>query len=599
LLASSLTATGVPISPVEGASFTGTVAQFTDADKNTNPAAYTATIKWGDGQTTAGTVTADPKAGFDVGGTHTYAEEGPSSISVQINDSDTDTASIQITNIVSDAPLTATGVTLNATQDRTLRNAVVATFNDADPAGKPSDFAATIDWGDGITSTGTVVRDQNGGFDVLGSHRYTAPGAFSVQVQIRDGGRDVTSTQFYTPINLVSDGVVPADHVDPNLINPWGIVASGGSPFWVSDNNAGVSTLYNGIGNPQSLVVTIPGPKGSPPGFVAAPTGVVNNGVAIDFLVNGPGTSAHFIFATEDGTISAWNSGTSAVLKVDNSQVPTAANGAVYKGEAIDTVGTSQFLYVTNFRAGTVEVYDNTFAPHTFSATQFTDANLPAGFAPFGIQNINGNVFVTYAEQNATKHDDVDGAGLGFVDEFSPTGALLQRVGGPGVQPELNAPWGLTIAPSNFGKFSNDLLVGNLGDSHVNAFSINPATGAFVFAGQLSDAQGHPLVLDGGFKGPSTRGLWGLRFGNGTGSGPTNTLFFTSGPNNETDGVLGSVTATSFSTANAPSVVSVSPGHDSDSHDGFMFAMNPDDSASSKKHDGAAFDAALEALQDG
>jgi uncharacterized protein (TIGR03118 family) len=550
LMASSLTTFSVPISPapVEGASFTSVVARFTDADKNTDPNQYSATINWGDGHTSTGSVAVDPKPnnGFDVSGTHTFAEEGSFPVSVQITDKDGDSGSVQTTNIVADAPLSASGVTINATSDLELNDAVVATFTDANPAGKASEFTATIDWGDGLTSEGHVVSDKNGGFDVLGSHHYSVAGAFAVHVQIQDGGEHVLATQFYTPTSLISDGTVPADHTDANLLNPWGL-AAGMTPIWISDNNAGVSTLTDGSGNPVKLVVTIPTPPGGTP--PAAPTGTVFNGNPAEFLINGMGTAAHFIFATEDGTVAAWNGGPSAVLKIDHSTF-----GAVYKGVTIATVGSSDFLYVTNFNSGQVEVYDSTFTPHTFSVTQFTDPNLPAGYAPFGIQAIGGSIYVTYALQNAQKHDDVAGPGNGFVDQYSPSGVLMQRLGGPGVQPELNSPWGVVLAPSNFGKFSNDLLVGNFEDSHISAF--DPTSGAFL--GQLADAQGHPLSLLGGFKGTSTKGLWGLRFGNGGAAGPTNTLFFASGINDEKDGLFGAITANSVSTASASSVVGVS-----------------------------------------
>jgi uncharacterized protein (TIGR03118 family) len=568
----SLSTTGVPINPVavEGTSFTSEVARFTDSDKNTDPTQYTVQINWGDGHVTSGTVAPDanPKNGFDVSGTHTYAEEGPYRATIQISDKDGDSATVKVTNIVADAALTATGTTLNASQNRVFNNVIVATFTDANPAGNPGDFTATIDWGDGITSVGRVERAGKGGtgFQVVGSHVYRAPGAFAVSSQIRDGGRDAVLTQFYTPVNLVSDGIVPADHTDPNLINPWGITASGGSPFWISDNGTGVSTIYDGAGNPNPLVVTIPGPKGSPSTFTAAPTGIVNNGNQSEFPVVPGGPSAAFIFATEDGTISAWNPGgpaglNAASLEVDNSQQVYANGGvgAVYKGLALASNGGSDFLYAANFRSGNVDVFDSNFKPVTtgtgaFPGT-FHDPSLPAGFAPFGIQALNGNLYVTFALQDSSKHDEVDGAGLGFVDVFSPAGVLLQKIGGTTPQPELNAPWGLVMAPANFGKFSNDLLVGNFGDSHVSAFD---ASGNFV--GQLSDAQGNPLVLLGGFQGTDTKGLWGLRFGNGSGSGSTSTLYFTAGVNDETDGLLGSVTATSFSTASAPSIASVTPG---------------------------------------
>jgi uncharacterized protein (TIGR03118 family) len=232
----------------------------------------------------------------------------------------------------------------------------------------------------------------------------------------------------------------------------------------------------------------------------------------------------------------------------------------VYKGLALlavptgSTLPAGQVLLATDFHNNRIDVFDASFQPVTLPLGAFQDSTLPANYAPFGIQVLNGNVYVTYAQQDAEKHDDVAGAGHGFVDVYSPGGFFLQRIGGVGRQPELNSPWGLTIAPANFGPFGNDLLVGNFGYIHVSAF--DPSTGAFL--GQLSDAKGHPLTLDGGFGGSDTKGLWGLGFGNGTGSGPTSTLYFASGIHDEMDGVFGSVTATSISTAQASTIVSVS-----------------------------------------
>lgn len=320
----------------------------------------------------------------------------------------------------------------------------------------------------------------------------------------------------YQQHNLVSDIPNVADNVDPNLANPWGISSSPTSPFWVSDNRTGVATLYNGSGQPQALVVTIPPPLGGTP--PSAPTGQVFNATS-DFA------GAHFIFATEDGTISAWTSGTSAVLEADAS-----ASGAVYKGLAMGNNGTSNFLYATNFNAGTINVFDNAFTPKTLSAT-FTDPTIPAGFAPFNIQNLGGNLYVTYAKQDAAKHDDVAGPGNGFVDVYDTNGNLQKRLisNGP-----LNSPWGLALASTNFGAFSNDLLVGNFGDGTINAF--DPVTGTFL--GSLKDINNNPIV---------NQGLWGLRFGNsGIGFDP-NTLYFTAGiPGDgaiEDHGLFGSIRA--------------------------------------------------------
>lgn len=333
------------------------------------------------------------------------------------------------------------------------------------------------------------------------------------------------SVQTYVQTNLVSDvqGVAPI--TDPNLKNPWGIAAGSTSPFWVADNKTGVSTLYNGSGTPQPLVVTIPPPTGgmSP----SAPTGIVfnDNTQANAFLVNGPGTRAIFMFATEDGTIAAWNAGTNAVVKVDHS-----SSGAVYKGLALanTAVGTTTVsrLYTTNFSQGTVEVFDQNFAPVTLAPGAFTDSRLPRGYAPFGIANIGGNLVVTYALQDREKVDDVPGRGRGFVDVYDPNGKLLGHIASRGT---LNAPWGLAVAPAGFGRFSNDLLVGDFGDGRINAF--RPVPGGYHFDGQLLGSSKRPITIDG---------LWGLKFGSNVGT--PNTLFFTAGPNDEENGLFGSLT---------------------------------------------------------
>src|SRR5512135_13773 len=338
-------------------------------------------------------------------------------------------------------------------------------------------------------------------------------------------------TRHYTETNLVSDGAVPAPVTDMNLVNPWGIVAGTATPtpWWVNDNGAGVATLYSisttSTGPPASkvgLTVQIPLPQGKTPPPASAPTGIV----FVDF-------ARSFIFATEDGTISAWNSsrGTNAVRVVDNS-----ATGAVYKGLALASTGGNSYLYATNFRAGTIDVFDSSFHQVTLGSTPitgtFTDPHIPAGFAPFGIANIGGNLYVTYAKQDAVKHDDVAAVGNGFVDVYAPNGTLLQRVAAHGT---LDSPWGLAVAPAGFGRFSGALLVGNFGNSRINAFDLKHGT----FLGQLTGTNGKPLVLNGGFQ--SQKGLWGIAFGNGVAAGSNNTLFFASGINDETDGLFGSV----------------------------------------------------------
>jgi uncharacterized protein (TIGR03118 family) len=256
---------------------------------------------------------------------------------------------------------------------------------------------------------------------------------------------------------------------------------------------------------------------------------VVFNDTA-QFVVSKAGKSgpALFIFATEDGTISGWNpfvDSTHAILAVDRSQVGL---GAVYKGLASGSHNNQGFIYATNFRFGTVEMFDAQF----HLVTSFTDATLASTcplpgqcFAPFGIRNINGNLFVTYALQKPGKHDDQEGPGNGFVDIFNTAGNLLSRFASQGT---LNSPWGLALAPANFGPFSNHLLVGNFGDGRINAFAL--PTGSF--SGQLADERGSPIKISG---------LWGLTFGNGSLAGDTNKLFFTAGINEESDGLFGRI----------------------------------------------------------
>jgi uncharacterized protein (TIGR03118 family) len=324
--------------------------------------------------------------------------------------------------------------------------------------------------------------------------------------------------------NLVSDIPGLAQSTDANLKNPWGLSSSPTSPIWVSDNNAGVSTLYRGDGSKVALTVTIPAPD-APAG--GTPTGTVFNTTASDFQVSKGTTKAKalFLFATEDGTILGWNptvAATSAVIAVDNSMVPDAADGAVYKGLAIGTSGANNYLYATNFRSGKVDVFDKDF--HQVLAGAFNDPGIPTGFAPFGVQNIGGQIFVTYAKQNAERHDDVSGPGNGFVDIFGTDGTFVRRFASGGA---LNSPWGLAMSPSTFGNFHDDVLVGNFGDGKISAF-----TAAGTLRGQLKSETSAPIQIDG---------LWGLRFGNGGSGGDLNTLFFAAGINGEADGLFGTL----------------------------------------------------------
>jgi uncharacterized protein (TIGR03118 family) len=377
--------------------------------------------------------------------------------------------------------------------------------------------------------------------------------AISSVSAVRADDDDSPGQNAYLVTNLVSDLPKTAAVQDPVLQNAWGVAFSpAGSPFWVSDNNTGCATLYDGDGTKVALQVNIPlpgttgvpstdcqtvAPGATPNPTPAAPTGMIWNPSSA-FLVPGTKTQASFIFDTEDGTISAWAGGLTpadnAVLGVDNSQVPNAANGAVYKGLAFGVNVHGAFLFATNFRAGTIDVFGpnsstGQFTPATSTTIDgsFVDPNIPAGFAPFGIQNIDGDLFVTYAKQNAQKHDDVAGQGNGFVDVFNTDGVLLRRFASHGT---LNSPWGVARASFAFGRFSGDILIGNFGDGAINVFD---SGGRFI--DQLRDSNRKPIAIDG---------LWTLTLGGGAKSS-SDTLYFTAGPNGETDGLFGTITPVS------------------------------------------------------
>jgi uncharacterized protein (TIGR03118 family) len=332
-------------------------------------------------------------------------------------------------------------------------------------------------------------------------------------------------TSGYVATSLVSDigatgNPYASANVDTHLVNAWGLAFNPNGFVWVANNGTSTSTLYDGNGVPQTLVVSIPAGTAGP----AAPTGIVFNG-STDFVVSQGGTSgaSPFIFVGEAGTLSGWSPGVNlnSAIKVFDG----AAVGAVYKGLALASSGGANFLYATDFHNARVDVFDATFTK-VATAGGFVDPTLPAGYAPFGIQAIGSQIYVSYAKQDAQAQDETAGAGLGLVDVYDTAGTLLKRlvdVGG-----KLNAPWGVAMAPANFGVYSNDLLVGNFGDGKINAF--DPATGAYV--GTLSQPSGAPIVIDG---------LWGLAFGNGINAQPTNTLFFAAGPADEAHGVYGRI----------------------------------------------------------
>jgi uncharacterized protein (TIGR03118 family) len=320
---------------------------------------------------------------------------------------------------------------------------------------------------------------------------------------------------------LVADSGAGAEHTDPRLVNAWGIAFNPTGFVWVANNGSATSTLYDGNGVPQTLVVAIP------PGSAGAsnPTGIVfNSGATFQVSQNGVSGGSAFIFASENGTLSGWSPAvnrTNAIVAVD-----TGASGAAYKGLATASYLGASYLYAADFRNGRIDVYDSTWKPVTLPGGSFSDPNLPAGYAPFGIQAIGGRIYVAYAQRAAGSSEETKGAGLGIVDVFDAGGALVKRLVGNGGA--LNAPWGLAMAPANFGGASNMLLVANFGDGKINAF--NADTGAF--AGVLSRSGGAPIVIDG---------LWGIAFGPGVNSQPTNTLFYTAGPGDEAHGAYGRI----------------------------------------------------------
>jgi uncharacterized protein (TIGR03118 family) len=322
-----------------------------------------------------------------------------------------------------------------------------------------------------------------------------------------------------TQTNLTSDGAVPAANTDPNLKNPWGISYGPGGPFWVSDNDTGLTTLYDGAGAVQSLVVTIPPASGTGPG---SPTGQVFNGGS-EFVVSQGGKSgpAAFLFATEDGTISGW------APSVNFASAIIAVNGtdtrAVFKGIALltDKAGKS-FLLATDFRAGVVDVFDGGFN----LVRAFRDPNLPAAYSPYNVAVLSTGIYVTYAVANAQRHDSVSGPGLGVVERVGFDGKILSayRFG------VLDAPWGLAVAPSSWGDLAGDILVGNFGSGTIHAFSASLQP-----RGALLRPNGAPLEIGG---------LWGLIPGNGGNAGATSDIYFSAGPHNEANGLFGSLSYT-------------------------------------------------------
>jgi uncharacterized protein (TIGR03118 family) len=342
--------------------------------------------------------------------------------------------------------------------------------------------------------------------------------AVAAAFAVTAAAREQAGPDIFTVHPLVSDGsATPAAAGDKSLVNAWGLSAGPTTPWWTSNNGTNTSTLYSGVGSKAALTVAVAG----------GPTGTVFNGNTADFPVSqsGKSGSARFLFATEGGQILGWSptvNGTVALVGADRSSA-----GAVYKGLAV----ANDRLYATDFHNNRVDVFDAKFAPVT--TTGFKDDKVPDGFAPFGIQALGGNVFVTYAKQDAAAKDDVAVPGQAYVDEFTPDGQLVTRVINSGKKnAPLNAPWGLAMAPADFGPFGGDLLVGNFGNGRISAYA--KGANGWVYKGQLRHGNGTPIEIDG---------LWAIAFGNGSAAGPTTSLYFTAGPSDESHGLYGSITA--------------------------------------------------------
>ncbi len=337
--------------------------------------------------------------------------------------------------------------------------------------------------------------------------------------------RNINSENAFVVTKLQSDVPGAALNTDPDLVNGWGIVAGPTTPWWVADNGTHKSTLYNGNSGAKvtQLIVDVAGADNQP----ADPTGIVFNGVGTDFLLN-PTVStsgARFIFDGEDGAISGWAGGSASTVEF------TSSNGAIYKGLAIGTANGHQYLYANDFHNDHVDVIDASWHEQHWAGA-FVDPGIPSGFAPFGIQNIAGHLFVTYAKQDADRHDEVDGAGLGYVSEFNTDGSFVGRVASRG---SLDAPWGLAWAPNDWERFGGHLLVGNFGNGRINAF--RPTSSGWEDRGHLKDSSHHPIVIDG---------LWGIGFGNNNGTnnggaGSDHNLYFAAGPDGESHGLFGSI----------------------------------------------------------
>ena len=338
-------------------------------------------------------------------------------------------------------------------------------------------------------------------------------------------------------------GYATSTVIDANLQNPWGIAVGPGLPFWIADNNANIATLYSGTGEIETQEITGSADVGvaipaSAAAVQANPTGQVYNGSDAFAVPTSKGQEpALFIYDGEGGTIAGWaiDSGSTTVTAYDDG-VSNGANHAVYKGLALGTVDGASYLYATDLHNNKVDVFDTNFAKPAAMQGKFTDPGIPSGFVPFGIAAVNGQLYVTFAKQDAAKHDEVTGAGLGYVDVFDMSGNFVSRFASQGA---LNAPWGIAVAPAGFGPKEGDVLIGNFGDGKINAFTPNGAALA-TSVGPMVDANGQPFAFPG---------LWSLAFGNGDSDKPLTTLFYTAGFADQTDGLFGSITMSTTMTS--------------------------------------------------
>lgn len=353
------------------------------------------------------------------------------------------------------------------------------------------------------------------------------------------GGCSITNpggAKYYDRKDLVADRDGRAENTDRNLVNPWGLAYGPESYFWVSNNGTGTSTLYDGEGKVENDMVGGAVMLPAVGGGEASPTGMVyNEGSGFEITAGTKTGPARFLFATDEGTILGWNNDVdqrNGIIALDNS-----ADESSYKGLAIARSGGKMLLYATNFHTGTVDVFDENFERATGLATDaFRDSTIPEGYMPFGIENLDGQIYVSWVKPDADKEEEVPGAGLGYIDVFQPDGELIDMVATGGM---LNAPWGMAMAPNRFGQYGGSLLVGNFGDGRILAYD----AGNYEMLGTLENNDREPITIDG---------LWALKFGNGREAGKEDELYFTAGTDGEKHGLFGSIRPREGALSGAP-----------------------------------------------